>query len=45
MSMNLMCGNGPSIEDIKNVCAALKSTRVDYVQAFTIGRGRYVRAP
>lgn len=37
MSMNLMCGNGPSIEDIKNVCAALKSTRVDYVQAFTIG--------
>lgn len=38
MSMNLLCGNGPSsIEDIRNVCDALKSTRVDYVQAFTIG--------
>ncbi|ADY64460.1 MULTISPECIES: hypothetical protein [Agrobacterium] len=37
MSMNLLCGNGPSIEDIKNVCDALKSTRVDWVQAFTSG--------
>lgn len=44
MSMNLQCGNGPSIKDIKNVCDALKSTRVDYVQAFTLGEdGTFAR--
>jgi len=44
MSMNLQCGDGPSIKDIKNVCDALKSTRVDYVQAFTLGEdGTFAR--
>lgn len=44
MSMNLLCGSGPSIDDIKNVCDALKSTRVDYVQAFTLGEdGTFAR--
>lgn len=44
MNMYLMCGNSPSIEDIKNVCDALKSTRVDYIQAFTIGEdGTFAR--
>lgn len=44
MSMNLLCGNGSSIEDIRNVCDALKSTRVDYVRAFTIGEdGTFAR--
>ncbi|OVE92257.1 hypothetical protein B7W89_07735 [Agrobacterium tumefaciens] len=37
MSMNLLCGSGPSIDDIRNVCEALKSTRVDYVEAFASG--------
>ena len=37
MSMNLLCGSDPSIDDIRNVCEALKSTRVDYVEAFASG--------
>jgi hypothetical protein len=37
MRMNLPCGTGPSIEDIRNVCDALKLTRADYVQAFSLG--------
>ncbi|MGN7826010.1 hypothetical protein ACTJJ8_04625 [Agrobacterium radiobacter] len=44
MSINLLCGNSPSIEDIMNVCDALKSTRVDYVQAFASGEdGPFMR--
>ncbi|KAA3531276.1 hypothetical protein DXM29_04655 [Agrobacterium tumefaciens] len=44
MSISLLCGNGPYIEDIMNVCDALKSTRVDYVQAFASGEdGPFMR--
>lgn len=37
MSISALCGNGPSIEEIRNVRDSLKSTRDDYVQAFTLG--------